>query len=80
MPTTKNMPKKCPACNDTYGCNQKNVMNHIKAKAKSELLKKYLMPDKKIAIPHAEYIKKNFKVGTAPTIIMLGKDTILTVK
>ena len=55
---------KCPVkgCKGFYSTTQhSNLQNHIRAIAKTELLKMYLLGGKP-KMPHAEWLKANFKI------------------
>lgn len=57
---------KCPVkgCKGFYTTTtNSNLMNHIRSIAKTELLRRYLVDDKKTKMPHAEFLKKNCRVS-----------------
>lgn len=66
---------KCPVkgCTGFYTTTKNaNIPNHVRAIAKTELLKRYLLKDNK-PMPHAQWLKKNFSVvGKAVQIMTIG--------
>jgi len=50
---------------------EQNLMNHIKGKAKGELMYRYFI-NEKAKMPHARYIKENYTIMVNPHVMTVG--------